>query len=605
LGTVNSLLKECAEERLIGAAGQARRLTEKGRAYLAPYRVTAAVILAAGFGSRFVPLSYETPKGLLKVFGEPMIERQIRQLHEAGISNIAVVIGYMKEKFEYLTEKYGVQLLFNPEYASKNNLSSLAVADSFMQEAGAPAGRYQNCYILSSDNWLKENIYHSHEAAAWYAAQYAEGPTSEWCLVTDKKGRITDTYPGGRDCLYMYGPAYFSSAFAAVLMPVLKRYYNMPGTENDYWEHVLMELLNGRASRRLRAYYGVTAEEGLIAHCPPIYANAFPDGTIYEFENLEELRAFDPRYREDSGSKAMQLVSRIFGVPESEIGGIRCLKAGMTNNSWLFRVGGGSYICRIPGQGTEKLIDRRQEKAAFDAVKDLGLSEEIIYFNEETGYKISRFYEGSRNADASSPEDMARCMEKLRLLHGSGVRVGHAFDIFERLEYYEQLCLEETPGAKDIFEAVPFADYEALRPQLSRLRKWLERRKGLEVLAHIDPVPDNFIFTSRKEEGTDRGELKLIDWEYAGMCDPLMDIAMCGIYAYMDEERLRALLETYLERPASDEEWQTVCAYVALGGLLWALWAVYKEKLGVSFSDYTIRMYRYFRKYSRMVGPDM
>lgn len=80
-----------------------------------------AVITAAGFGSRFVPLTFETPKGLLEVFGERMIERQIKQLHEAGITDITIIVGYLKEKFEYLIDKYQVKLLYNPEYATKNN----------------------------------------------------------------------------------------------------------------------------------------------------------------------------------------------------------------------------------------------------------------------------------------------------------------------------------------------------------------------------------------------------------------------------------------------------------------------------------------------------
>ena len=110
LGSVNSLLKECVAAGLVQETKEGRTVTEKGQEFLEPYRVDCAVIMAAGFGSRFVPLSFETPKGLLEVFGEPMVERQIKQLIEAGITDIAIVVGYMKEKFDYLTDKYGVRL---------------------------------------------------------------------------------------------------------------------------------------------------------------------------------------------------------------------------------------------------------------------------------------------------------------------------------------------------------------------------------------------------------------------------------------------------------------------------------------------------------------
>lgn len=94
-------------------------LLEKGKELLKPYKVDGALIIAAGFGSRFVPLTFETPKGLLEVFGERMIERQIKQLHEVGIHDITIAVGYLKEKFEYLIDKYDVKLLYNPEYSCK------------------------------------------------------------------------------------------------------------------------------------------------------------------------------------------------------------------------------------------------------------------------------------------------------------------------------------------------------------------------------------------------------------------------------------------------------------------------------------------------------
>ena len=109
LGTANRLIRECIEQNLITAADDGHYQTApEGMTLLEHYRVDGAVIIAAGFGSRFVPLTFETPKGLLEVFGERMIERQIRQLHEAGITDITIVVGYLKEKFEYLTDKFGV-----------------------------------------------------------------------------------------------------------------------------------------------------------------------------------------------------------------------------------------------------------------------------------------------------------------------------------------------------------------------------------------------------------------------------------------------------------------------------------------------------------------
>ena len=117
-----------------------------------------AIILAAGFGMRMVPINLVAPKALLEVNEEPLIERIIKQLHEAGVTDIAVVVGFMKEKFDYLIDKYGVELIVNPNYSSKNNLASLALM----------ADRISNTYIVPSDIWCEKNPFRSHELYSWY-----------------------------------------------------------------------------------------------------------------------------------------------------------------------------------------------------------------------------------------------------------------------------------------------------------------------------------------------------------------------------------------------------------------------------------------------------
>ncbi len=584
LGTVNSLINEMTADELIVHDKTGYKLTDKGMAALKPYKVDCALIMAAGFGSRFVPLSFEKPKGLLEVFGEPMVERQIRQLKEVGIDDIAIVVGYMKEKFEYLTDKFGLKLIYNPDYSRRNNIGSIEYAYDYLY------GR--NAYILSSDNWIRNNMYHSYEPCAWYSSKHAEGRTSEWTLITDKKGRIKDTYPGGTDCDYMFGPAYFSREFSESFLPVLKKYCELPGTEDYYWEHVLMQMLNGEAKKRINAYFGRTAE---LALCDNIemYINRQPEDNVYEFENLEELRDFDPKYKDDSGSCAMQFVAGVFKVKESEIHNIRRLKAGMTNNSWLFSLNDKSYICRIPGEGTDKLINRHNEAAVYRAVEPLKLTETVDAFTEDNGYKISEFYDDSRNADFNNETDLKYCMLKLRELHESGIEVEHDFDIRSMILFYEKLCGE-----------VSFNDYEAMKPKRDELLRWVDEHHMPKVLAHIDPVQDNFLLLKGADISEDERDLKLIkliDWEYSGMCDPLMDLGMCAIYSYMDERRTEQLMQYYFGREPEHMERQLVYAYMALGGLLWSLWGLYKESLGVEFSDYTIKMYRYFKEYSDKV----
>ena len=584
LGKVNQCIQGWEEEGYLekqGGRGTARQFTERGRAFLEEHKVDAALILAAGFGSRFVPLTYECPKGLLEVLGERMIERQIKQLHAVGIYDITIVVGYLKEKFDYLIDAYGVKLLYNPEYSTKNTIGTLYHARKAM--------RGKSFYILSSDNWMRENMYHSIEPLSWYAANFMEGETKEWVLDCAKDGQIKSVEVGGKDAYCMYGPVFFKKEFFSAFLPYLEEYYHKPGTEDFYWEDVL----------RL-----------CIKHLPPIYRNEQKEGQIYEFENLEELRSFDEKYNNHSGSEAMELISSVFAVPEQDIVRLRCLKAGMTNKSFLFGIDEGSknkdyagkdFICRIPGVGTGKLINRKEEEEIYRIVKELNITEELLYFNPENGYKISRYYEEARNADFSKQEERRVCMKLLLKLHESRKIVGHPFSLRERLRYYEAICLE---GGGEI----PYQDYGKMKESMEEMLCLVEKSDSPLCLCHIDAVQDNFIFT---KEG-----VKMIDWEYAGMADPLLDIAMGAIYSYMSFDTAKLFLEDYLwaadvegvKKPlllgarSKVELDKLLIAYMGLSGLLWSLWCAYKMKNGQEFGEYSLKMFRYFKDAKKLLG---
>lgn len=559
LGTINNLIKESIAAHLL-APGKSiagtYEVTDIGDLYLEQYRMDGALILAAGFGSRFVPLTFESPKGLLEVFGERMIERQIKQLHAVGITDITIAVGYLKEKFDYLIDKYQVKLLYNPEYAVKNTLATVYHTREILK------GR--NMYVLSSDHWMRDNMFHTYECGSWYSAAYMEGATSEWVLSCNKKGRITGASVGGENAWVMYGPVCFTKLFSEQYLPILNDYYHSPGTEQFFWEQVLIDHLD----------------------ILEMDINRQPPGQVYEFENLEELRNFDPKYQTRSDNKALELIAEVFGVPESDIHEIRCLKTGMTNQSFLFEVGGLHYICRIPGAGTELLVNRQEEAHVYQTISSLDLSEDLIYINNQTGYKISRYYEGSRNARADDWDEVAKCMNLVRLLHRSGLVVDHEFNIRERIDFYEQLC---TGHGGTLFE-----DYEDVRRKMDELMDRLDQAERPKVLAHIDSNVDNILVLPD-------GSMRLIDWEYAGMCDPFIDVAMSAIYSYYNREQTDRLIDLYLEHPASPEERAIIYSYVALGGFLWTLWAIYKSALGDEFGEYTLIMYRYAKQYYRNI----
>ena len=222
LGKVNSCIRDLKEQGLLSDGG----LTEAGRAALAPYRVDNAVIMAAGMSSRFAPLSYEKPKGLMVVKGEILIEREIRQLHAAGITDITVVVGYMKEKFFYLQQKFGVKIVVNEDYYRYNNPSTLIrVLD-----------KLQNTYICSSDNYFVDNVFEPYVYDSYYAAVYYPGKSEEWGLKLDKKGRIRGIEHHPENMWCMLGHVYFSRAFSQAFSQVLTEQYPLSETKQALWE---------------------------------------------------------------------------------------------------------------------------------------------------------------------------------------------------------------------------------------------------------------------------------------------------------------------------------------------------------------------------------
>ena len=228
------------------------------------FKIDNAVILAAGFSSRFAPLSLHTPKALLKVKGEILIERQIRQLQEAGIRDIYVVTGYLGQQFDYLRERAGVSLIENKEYQVRNNHSSVWAARDVLA----------NTYICSSDNYFTENLFTDAAKRPYYSALYADGPTEEYCLTTDSSGRITDVTIGGSDSWYMLGHVLFDQRFSSSFLHILEREYNRPETVNLMWENIYMKHLD-ELTLNIKKYHG---------------------SAIREFDTVKELAAFDPSY---------------------------------------------------------------------------------------------------------------------------------------------------------------------------------------------------------------------------------------------------------------------------------------------------------------------
>lgn len=289
-------------------------------------------------------------------------------------------------------------------------------------------------------------------------------------------------------------------------------------------------------------------------------------------------------------SDAIQVVSDVLNCTKEEIVDIIVLKKGMTNRSFLFSVNGNKYLIRIPGEGTEKLINRQQEAAVIHAISGRGLCDDPVYINPENGYKITRYLEGIRCCDPENLDDLRRCMEKLKAFHKMAITVPHTFDIFGQIDFYETLW----DGDKSVYR-----DYVQTKENVFSLRNFIDSLKTAKCLTHIDAVPDNFLFYLLPD-GTEG--LQLTDWEYAGMQDPHVDIAMFCIYSLYDKDKCDRLIDMYFDQSCDKTTRAKIYAYIASCGLLWSNWCEYKRKLGIEFGEYSLWQYRYakqFYKYTK------
>lgn len=552
LGIVNRSLKELISE---GYLDEEIRPTEKALREAKEKAPKNAIILAAGFGMRMVPINTETPKGLLEIKGERLIECTIRQLHEVGITEIYIVVGFMKEQYEYLIDEYGVDLIVAPDYTSKNNLHSLKTA----------ADHLSNSYIIPCDIWCEKNPYSRNELYSWYMVSDLVDDDST-VRVNRKQELVVQKEQAGGNA--MIGICYLLEAEAETVRERLEELGRDSRYDGAFWEETLY-----RKDRMI-----VTAR---VVHA----ADAVEINT---YEQLREIDSDSSQLQTD----AIQAICEALGAQQDEVTNITVLKKGMTNRSFLFSCKDKKYIMRIPGEGTDQLINRRQEAAVYQTIAGRKICDEIAYINPENGYKITEYLDGARVCDAEKEEDLQKCMKKLREFHGQKLRVDHSFDLFGQMEYYESLW-EGTPSA--------YKDYEKTKAHVLQLKDYIEANAGERVLTHIDAVPDNFLFV--EENGKE--EIRLIDWEYAGMQDPHVDIAMFCIYSLYKKEQVDHLIDLYFEGSCDDKTRIKIYCYIAVCGLLWSNWCEYKRKLGVEFGEYSLRQYRYAKDYYKIVQQEL
>lgn len=540
LGSVNKALKSCKANGFIDDAGT---VTNAGREALSPYKVDSAIILAAGSATRMAPLSFEKPKALFEVQGEILIERLIRQIQDAGISDISVVTGHMKESFFYLGEKFGVRIIPSSCYANRNNHSSLLLARDYLK----------NSYICASDQYLVESPFKAYEYEAYFPVMKSPDDVRVRAVTWDKQGIIQGMER--KAGWFPRGPVFFDQESSEKIIDIIDEEYDFHETKRKLWDTMFLE----------------HASEFTVR------AKQYHPGEIYEFDKLPDLLAFDRDFLVNVDSAILDNICKTLSCERTDITQVTPLKAGLTNLSVLFSCKGERYVYRHPGTGTDEIINRQAETFALNAAKRLGLDETFLYENPEEGWKISHYLEGCQEFDYRNLEQVRQALQLIRRLHDSDEVSPWSFDFYEA-------TLDILDLLDDLSYPLP-SDFAKLKKSAGEVARAMKADQGKPCLCHNDFYGPNLLV-----HGDD---MWVIDWEYAAMGDWACDLGnfVAQGSGYSVEEAT-SMLKLYFDRQPTTQEVRHCIAAVGLVGFYWYVWAMYKEAMGNPVGEWLYTWYK-------------
>lgn len=521
-----------------------------------------AVILAAGKSSRFAPFTYEKPKGMFRVKGEILIERQIEQLKAAGVNEIYVIVGYMKEKFFYLEQKYGVKILVNNEFSTKGNLISLYKAKDHLADT----------YICCADHYFRENPFlddANPQNRSYRACSYMSGKFREFAVTASDAEVLTDFAVGGEDSLAMVGHAYINKNFSRVFRTYLEAEINDFGVATMFWEEFYAKHRNHLT----------------------LYKKEYQNGFVTEFETIEDLRAFDSEFLMNVDSEIISNIVDTLNCEPNDVVNIQVINAGLTNVSFSFDVGTRKYVYRHPGGTAGNLINREAELYTQYAARDIGIDRSFIKMSPE-GWKISYFVNEAKNCDfeegtdgrSTADEQLKVAMEYLHKLHSIEVAPSAHVKIFDNIEEGMKLMqiASNTKGhlVKEFDGVIKKVEklYAAVKEDARRLGYGL-------VLCHNDTYAPNYLID-------DGGAMFLIDWEYAGMNYAANDIG-CILCRYdWTQEQIERYLRFFVGRELDADEHRYYTAFIVISAFYWFCWGLYKGSVGDDDSFFFLPSYR-------------
>lgn len=574
LGKVNEMIKKSVDMNYILKLNNNNNIqyeiTEKGFKFLKErvselrydkikinsdydYKISNAVILAAGEKKEF-----KTAIASLDIEGVSVIKRTVNILKENGIKNIYVVVGYKKEDIKKsLENESNIYFIENDKYKWTGSMESLAQVKDYIKDD----------FILIEGDIVSEGQ---------AINQILNYKSRECLLITNESGSGDE------------GFVQLKNNYLFKLGKDIHQFNRIDGEMIGISKisYKLFELMLEEYKDNINPYLNYEYILLDVAHNYKVPCLKIDDLAWGEIDNLDQYNRIInytfPRIRRkdiiSQKDNIKSIIEECLNLNEYNISEITRI-GGMTNKNYKLRLNGELIILRLPGVGTEKLIDRSSENRNSQLVSEKNIDAKILYINEETGVKISKYIEGAETLtgrSAKKEENIKLVSRLLYKLHTSQIDMTNRFDVFKEIKKYENIIDENG------YEY--YLGYKNIRKKVFNIKELMIKHNMQIVPSHNDTLPDNFV----KDRN---GKMYLIDWEYSGLNDNMWDIAAHCLESNFSKSDEELFLSYYNDKIEKDDNIRLLMNKV-LQDILWSLWTIIKENQGEDYGTYGIDRYK-------------
>lgn len=480
-----------------------------------------------------------------------LIDRTLSILRENGYSNIILVAGYCSEMFNRFKSE-DVHIVINKDYEFTASMGSLSLCKELVKE---------DFLLVEGDTFFEKKVVEKLSAveSGNCLSITEESGSGDECFVETKRGFVTKITKDRHRVCHFEGEMMGITRISLDTFNKLIKAWEKSGNPYLNYEYLLMDVtesLDRPYFRFKNVIWGdVDCQEDFKKLQNSLYRALKRKEDPFDYDNLRNH------------------IQTIF--PDKDIAKAEIIQiGGMSNKNFKVNFENKSYVLRVPGNGSEGMVERINEEFNAIAACRLGVNPPIRYFNTDTGIKLADFIENAETLNAATVQrhdNMRQIAGIYQTVHNSHIRLKNEFNIFQEIEKYDRLMADAG--------VTMYEGWEQVRPRVMELEEYLNRL-GVDLKpCHNDALYENFI---KAPDGT----IYLIDWEYSGMNDPMADFAALFIEAGFEKENEDYILDKYFEGNVPEEAREKILCYQILWDYLWSQWTVIKEAKGDDFGSY-------------------